>query len=405
MALREKPRQRYAPVNYLTMKPYVLALGFFLLLSAPLTRVFALDAPARPNPIHGQVIINRTSSPWQSQQVQEPCILPNPKDPTRLVMFYSGVPATNRNTCFIGKAWARKSDPYTWHQDEHNPVFRPGKTGWDSGSIRLDAVLYVAEEDAYYIYYSGTKGSVQDRIGLATCPVGADGYSGLTPENIRRVGEQPVLAPEPAAPFFEEMASQSAVLREWDARERHWNWFMYYSYRGKDGILPGLRLATSRDGKNWTRHFNEKDPRGMGQIFESTPGAYYEWHQAFKIGDTYFLSIEVGISAGKRWRPVIAVSKHPATGWKQTDVDAVLQTKWEGLYRDDTIYHVATPAFYEIGGKWYLYTQACPLPANSNYIDGAWDMWGFACERLSPTLPGYESIYIPGQPTAAGAAR
>jgi hypothetical protein len=173
---------------------------------------------------------------------------------------------------------------------------------------------------------------------------------------------------------------------------------MYYSYRGKDGILPGIRLATSHDGKTWTRHYNEKDPRGMGQIFKSTPGAYYEWHQVSKIGGTYVLSIEVGISAGKRWRPVIAVSRHPDTGWEQVDVDTVLQTKWEGLYRDDTIYHVATPAFYRIGAKWYLYTQACPLPGNGNYIDGQWDMWCFECDRLVPTLPGCESIYIPGRP-------
>ena len=159
---------------------------------------------------------------------------------------------------------------------------------------------------------------------------------------------------------------------------------MYYAYRGKDGILPGLRLATSRDGKSWTRHFNDKDPRGMGQLFPSTPGAYFEWHQVFKIGDTYLLSIEVGISAGKRWRPVIAVSKDPAAGWAQTDAAAVLQKKWTGLYRDDTIYHVATPAFYQIGGTWYLYTQSCPLPGNGNYIDGHWDLW---CFRVRPPDP------------------
>lgn len=387
------------------MKSFSLALSATLLLSVADTTGLAAEANSSSKPIRGEVIINRTSSPWQSQQVQEPCILPNPKDPARLVMFYSGVPATNRNTCFIGKAWALKSDPFTWHQDENNPVFIPAKAGWDSGSMRLDAVLYIAEDDSYYVYYSGTKGSVQDRIGLAICSAGTDGYSAITHGNIRRVGMQPVLAPEPAAPYLEEMASQSAVLREWDAKERRWNWFMYYSYRGKDGILPGLRLATSQDGKTWTRHFNEKDPRGMGQIFRSTPGAYYEWHQAFKIGDTYFLSIEVGIEAGKRWRPVLAVSKDPVTGWVQTDVDAVLQTKWEGLYRDDTIYHVATPAFYQIEGKWHLYTQACPLPDNRNYIDGHWDLWGFACERLISTLPGYESIYIPGQPTGTAGRR
>jgi hypothetical protein len=363
--------------------------------------VFAANPAVPLKPIRGEVIINRTNSAWEAQQVQEPCILPNPKDPARLVMFYSGVPATNRNLCFIGKAWAIKSDPFTWHQDEHNPVFSPGKQGWDSGSIRLDAVLYIEEEDAYYIYYSGTTASIQDHIGLAICPAGADGYSGITPANIQRIGTQPVLSPQPAAPYFEQMASQAAVLREWDTKERRWDWFMYYSYRGKDGILPGLRLATSHNGKTWTRQYNEKDLRGMGQIFKSTPGAYYEWHQALKIGSTYFLSIEVGISSGKRWRPVIAVSKEPSTGWTQIDVDTVLQTKWEGLYRDDLIYHVATPAFYQIEGKWYLFTQACPRPDNGNYIDGHWDLWGFACDRLIATLPGCNSIYIPGHSDAS----
>src|SRR5216684_3586967 len=121
---------------------FLLALGAAILLSVPDSPVFAADAAVPLKPIRGEVIINRTTSAWESQQVQEPCILPNPKDPARLVMFYSGVPATNRNRCFIGKAWALKSGPFTWHQDDHNPVFSPGKQGWDSGSIRLDAVLY-----------------------------------------------------------------------------------------------------------------------------------------------------------------------------------------------------------------------------------------------------------------------
>ena len=267
--------------------------------------------------------------------MQEPCILPNPKDPARLVMFYSGVPATNRDLCFIGKAWAFKSDPFTWHQDEHNPVFSPAKQGWDSGNIRLDCVLYLRGGGCLlHLLFRHHRLGFRTALGWPFAPPGPTDIPASRPATIRRFGTQPVLSPEPAAPYFEQMASQAAVLREWDAKERHWDWFMYYSYRGKDGILPGLRLATSHDGKTWTRHYNEKDPRGMGQIFKSTPGAYYEWHQAFKIGSTYFLSMEVGVAAGKRWRPVIAVSKDPAAGWTQIDVDAVLQTKWEGLYRD-----------------------------------------------------------------------
>jgi hypothetical protein len=138
------------------MRSALFLLAAPLLLSGLDYRVFAANAAVPVRPIRAEVIIWRTTAAWESQRVQEPCILPNPKDPARLVMFYSGVPATNRSLCFIGKAWAFKSDPFTWHQDEHNPVFSPAKQGWDSGSIRLDAVLYIAEEDAYYICYSGT---------------------------------------------------------------------------------------------------------------------------------------------------------------------------------------------------------------------------------------------------------
>ncbi len=373
-------------------------LGAAFAFAAALAPAASPSASAPAPVVRGQVIIDRNTAPWESQQVQEPCILPNPKDPERLIMFYSGVPSSNRRLCYLGKAWALKSDPFTWHQDEANPVFAPGEQGWDSGSIRLDAVLYLPEEDAYYIYYSGTTASIQDRIGLAICPAGADGYSGINATSIRRVGTAPVLAPEPAAPFFETMASQAAVLREWNATSRRWDWFMYYSYRGKNGTLPGLRLATSSDGKTWTRHFAADDPRGMGHLFDSTPNAYYEWHQVSKIGDTYVLAIEVGTDKGKRWRPVLAVSRHPASGWTQLDVDTVLQTKWSGLYRDDTMYHVATPAFYQIAGHWYLYVQACPLPGNGNYIDGHWDMWAIACDREIATAPGLTRLFIPGLP-------
>lgn len=365
-----------------------------------LTTLFAafLAVPALAEAVRGEMILSRASHPWMSQQIEEPCILPNPKAPGKLLMLYSAVPTENRVLCALGKAWADAADPFTWHQDPANPVFGPGKTGWDRTTIRLDAVLYIPEEDAYYIYYSGTTGNVQDHIGLAICPAGKDGYSDLTQENIQRYGDAPVLAPEPAAPYHEEMASQAAVLREWDAGAKQWRWYMYYSYRGKDGTLPGIRLATSADGKHWTRQFNDADPRGMGQIFESTPNAYYEWHQVFKKDNTYVLCIEVGVEHGERWRPGLAVSTDPAKGWKQLPLDTVLQTKWTGLYEDKTMFHVATPALYEIGGKWYLYVQACGRPGNDNYIDGAWEMWGVACERKIPTLPGLTELFIPGKP-------
>jgi hypothetical protein len=354
--------------------------------------------------VRGEVVLARASHEWMSQQIEEPCILPNPKVPGRLVMLYGAVPASNRSYAAVGKAWADENEPLKWHQDEANPIFGPSAGGWDSGSIRLDTVLYIAEEDAYYIYYSGTKGNVQDRIGLAICPAGADGYSDVAGSAIVRYGTAPVLAPESAAPYHEEMASQAAVMREWNATANCWGWYMYYSYRGRDGVLPGIRLATSRDGKTWTRQFSADDPRGMGQIFASTPNAYYEWHQILKVDATYVLCIEVGVEHGVRWRPGLAVSTDPVRGWTQLDLDTMLQTKWRGLYEDRTLYHVATPALYAVKGKWYLYVQACGRPANDNYIDGGWEMWGVACDRRIGTRPGCADLYIPGVPATGSDA-
>lgn len=352
--------------------------------------------------VQGRMVLSRASHAWMSQQIEEPCILPNPKAPGRLIMFYGAVPASNRNIAAIGKAWADVSDPLTWHQDEGNPIFNPAKKGWDSGSLRLDTVLYIPEEDAYYVYYSGTTGSVQDRIGLAICPAGADGYSGVTEKAIVRYGEAPVLAPEASEPYCEQMASQAAVMRERNAAGTGWDWYLYYSYRGRDGVLPGIRLATSTDGKHWTRQFNAADPRGMGQIFASTPNAYYEWHQILKVKNTYVLCIEVGVEHGARWRPGIAVSNDPVKGWTQLDLDTVLQTQWQGLYEDRTLYHVATPALYEIGGRWYMFAQACGRPGNDNYIDGAWELWGVECGRKIATRPGCADLFIPGVPDPQG---
>lgn len=348
-----------------------------------------------PTTIRGQIVLARDSHEWMSQQIEEPCILPNPKVPGRLVMLYGAVSASNRVVAAVGKAWADAKDPFTWHQDDANPIFNPAGKGWDATTIRLDTVLYIPEEDAYYIYYSGGVGNVQDRIGLAICPAGEDGYSAITQASITRYGDAPVLAPEPAEPYCENMASQAAVLREWNPATKAWDWFMYYSYRGKDGVLPGIRLATSHDGKTWTRHFNHDDPRAMGQLFQSTPNAYYEWHQAFKLNDTYVLCIEVGVDHGARWRPGIAVSKNPTHGWAQLDLDTMLQTKWQGLYNDKTLYHVATPALYQIQDKWYLFIQACGRPDNDNYIDGHWEMWAITCNKQIPTLPGHTTLTIP----------
>ncbi len=74
----------------------------------------------------------------------------------------------------------------------------------------------------------------------------------------------------------------------------------------------------------------------------------------------------------------------------------MLQTKWKGLYSDTTLYHVATPAFYRIGDRWYLFAQACARPASDNYIDGSWELWCFDCGLAVDSPPGGDRLHVPG---------
>ena len=136
---------------------------------------------------------------WARGQVQEPCILENPKDSSKLIMIYAGanLVAEDGGKGAIAKAWAYKSNPYVWFEYEGNPIITPDTAiPFEEFSVRLDCVLYDADSDEYRIYYTGTAGrslSNSHAIGLAICPAGADGYSMVTSENIRKYPGNPVI--------------------------------------------------------------------------------------------------------------------------------------------------------------------------------------------------------------------
>ena len=94
--------------------------------------IWAEEPVAGRPAIRGEIVLPRAGHDWMSQQIEEPCILPNPKVPGRLIMFYSAVSSSNRVVAAIGKAWADTRDPFRWHQDDANPIFRPAGRGWDS---------------------------------------------------------------------------------------------------------------------------------------------------------------------------------------------------------------------------------------------------------------------------------
>ena len=181
---------------------------------------------------------------WKDGQVQEPCILVNPKDASKLIMFYAGMKLGGREGA-IGKAWANVADPFTWHEDVRHPLLQaePGIAFHETGCIRLDSVIYHEALDEYWIYYTAYSTKTHsDAIGLATCPAGKDGYSEVKAANTKRYAGNPILAPKGPDWLDERCVSQGAVFRE------HGLWYLFYSYRTATKTLPGIRLATFATG-------------------------------------------------------------------------------------------------------------------------------------------------------------
>jgi hypothetical protein len=329
----------------------------------------ALAATAQDNPSlpsKPRRIINCGGGGWKDGQVQEPCVLVNPKDPHKLIMFYAGMTLGGGSGC-LGKAWADVSDPLTWHEDANNPLLKSDpKRPCEGGSLRMDSVIYDKSRDEYWIYYTGCVG---EGVNLATCPAGKDGYSDVVTANIKRYKDNPVLSPKGEGRDDGHNVSQGAVFRE------NGVWYMFYSYRNSQEGLQGIRLATSPDGQRWTKAV------GPDLIRAAPEQAAIEWHQVYKIGNRYVLLYE-GYNGGTRWGADFAVSPSLTKGWKKVPAKLVDQTKWPN-YSDETMFHVATPAIYKINGKWYMYFQAARA---GNYMSQNWALWGIECDDVMKTL-------------------
>ena len=302
---------------------------------------------------------------WAGGQLEEPCILVNPKDRDKLIMFYSGASLvkTDGGKAAIAKAWAYQSNPLVWYEYADNPILTNDPTiPFEGENVRLDCVLYHADSDEYWIYYTGTAGeslSGVHAIGLATCLAGEDGYSGVTKTNIVKYKGNPILTARGEGRNDGTHVSQSAI--EFDGGMYH----MYYSYRGAE-ILPGIRYATSADGKRWVK-------QGDGDILSRGPeGApdsrYFEWHQVFKAFNKYVIVWEA--FNGKEWAVCMASANSPEGPWTKSPKNPIFRPS--GIIGTFDKTFVATPAFYLIKSKWFLFYQGAS--DGGNYIYNTWDI-------------------------------
>lgn len=173
-----------------------------------------------------------------------------------LTMWYLGYSKQGFRDPAIGQMTATDETGTAWSRRD-SPIYRPPRDAWDSTLVTGPTVVH-GPDGVWRLYHSGigsTHGTIRNGIGLLTS---RDGVHWAADAN------NPLFEPQPGA-WDDEILEQAVVY----ARGQY-----YLRYSGWRGELQAdtaisIGLATSPDGKQWTRH-----PRNP----VITPGAPGTWN-------------------------------------------------------------------------------------------------------------------------------
>ncbi len=173
------------------------------------------------------------SDPNGFYQLLEPTVLYDSVQHDFTMWFTSG---TGMYSSHFSISTAVSHDGEHWYPYAKNPVLRVGSSGsFDADA--LDAPRVVEYGAEYLMCYTGTKAGIYS-IGVATS---ADGRSWKKLEN------NPVIAPGPSGSWDSRIVGYCEVVEK--------NGVLYMWYNGATGNhWEGIGLATSADGKVWTKY-------------------------------------------------------------------------------------------------------------------------------------------------------
>jgi predicted GH43/DUF377 family glycosyl hydrolase len=207
-------------------------------------------------------------------------------------MWYEAVPGGNQSTT----AYATSSDGLVWTKYAGNPIMSPS-VAWEGsgGANHEDSPTAILKEDGIYkLWYHGISnttraiGYAESRDGLAWTK-----YAG-----------NPVLTPGPNGAWDADTVCEPRVVRVGA------QYYMFYTHCAGS---HGIGLATSSDGKSWTKYAgNPVLTVGAGAVWDnqqvSWGEVYYDgqrffmWYPGRKNTDTGGFSLGVATSTdGKVW--------------------------------------------------------------------------------------------------------
>jgi predicted GH43/DUF377 family glycosyl hydrolase len=351
----------------------------------------------------GNPILVHGGNGWKDSQINDPLIVPDIQNPHQLLMFFTGMAAPVATGKFsIGLATADITNPYCWTEYPSNPVFSPSSKGhWDDWWIWATSCHIINNQ--YYLFYIGLseKKKSNYKIGLATSP------DGLHWTQINK--GKPILSPSKD----EVHIAYPSLIHENNT------WYMFYQWRDRNGPA-GVRLATHRDGTEWSNWKKEKIPILSRGAVGSFDDKYIEGQQILKFGQDYVLLYHA--FNGIRWTEGLAYSqkidapftkskKNPvfAGSAKEEVIESVIESdkkgatksakenekesstrnekeiaaksisegvsnSWDGM-------HVSTSYLYNINNRWYIFYQGTNSKGFYSYAN--WDI-GMA-ELMNPS--------------------
>jgi predicted GH43/DUF377 family glycosyl hydrolase len=208
----------------------------------------------------GIVIHTGDKGTWDSQWLLDPCVL---KLKDKYYMWYTGYDGERLR---IGLAVSSNGKDWTKHPN--NPLLDPGMAEtWEGTHVYNPWV--VAVRDNLYMWYAGAKvggGKWQVRIGLATSSNG---------ESWTKFSGNPVLSPEKGWESDSVFGPCVLIIGS--------KYYMWYA----GGEIPrGVGLATSNDGQTWVKYAANPILKGVPGTWED---AGMDRPDVIKKDDMYYM--------------------------------------------------------------------------------------------------------------------
>lgn len=255
-------------------------------------------------------------------------------------MWYEAVPGGNQSTT----AYATSSDGLNWTEYAGNPVMSPSEP-WEGagGTNHEDSPTAVLHEDGLYkLWYHGISDTTR-QIGYA------ESVDGL---NWTKYAGNPVLAPGPAGAWDADTVCEPRVIHTGN------QYVMFYTHCAAS---HGIGLATSNDGKTWTKY------AGNPVLTVGPSGAWdsqqVSWGEVYYDGQRFYMWYPGHDNSANGFSLGVAISADGKT-WTRSPNNPVMTPPPQPLGKGDDLGVESSPTVLRLGDTMLVYyggfRSCCP---------------------------------------------